>query len=249
VGANGQGPLWQRILANIQGSPFEDEWIQVAQLPRSTLANHPWTFSGTDAAELMSRIESSASPLSSYATRVGFMAMSHADDAFTFSPTQALAAQTDGVVLPRLVSGTAVRDYRISGENVTWFPYDREGTKSPAEVQSAAWRLLWPNRTELWHRSADEGNYREVGRNWWEWHQVPPDSGAHPWLIAYAVRCDAQPFRCSTMKSGRYSNSQHRSSYGFRRRHYRGRPPRRCSASFNSSTACFWLKQNSHGKG
>ena len=245
VGANGQGPLWQRILANIQGSPFEDEWIQVAQLPRSTLANHPWTFSGTDAAELMSRIESSASPLSSYATRVGFMAMSHADDAFTFSPTQALAAQTDGVVLPRLVSGTAVRDYRISGENVTWFPYDREGTKSPAEVQSAAWRLLWPNRTELWHRSADEGNYREVGRNWWEWHQVPPDSGAHPWLIAYAEVATHNHF---------VADNEVRV---FKQTAPIIRLPRSLpvdlifglAGALNSSSVCFWLKQRCKPKG
>ena len=47
-----QGKVWQSIISYIDKSNAQNEFVSVTDLPRETLAEHPWSIGGGGAAEL-----------------------------------------------------------------------------------------------------------------------------------------------------------------------------------------------------
>jgi len=239
------GLVWRSILQHVGEPGYEGRWVSVVDLERTVLAEHPWSLTGGGAEALRRRVEASGrGPLGSVAVRIGFMAMSHADQAFTFPEAEVNRLGLSAELFPRLVAGDQVRDFRALSGEVTWFPY-RSGRELPLEPHSAEGRLLWPLRTELGSRATFTGNYFSDGRSWWAWHQVPADRGACDMSITFAEVATHNHFVLD--RGGKVfkqtapviklpvgaSEADHLELLGV----------------LNSSTACFWLKQNCYPKG
>ena len=240
------GLVWCEITTHINDAAHNGTYVTITDLPRDALAHHPWSLSGGGAAGLFEILQSQASTtLGSVAMRIGFMAMSHADEEFTYPALILSQRPLRADLFPPLVPGDIVRDFRATPVDVTWFPY-RGHELEVVDLGSAEARLLWPLRSDLGFRATFGGlNYFEVGRPWYEWHQVPKDVDAHAWAISFAEVATHNHFVLD--RGGRVFKQT--------------APVIKLSASatesdhlslvaiLNTSTACFWLKQVSHNKG
>ncbi|MDN4479711.1 BREX-2 system adenine-specific DNA-methyltransferase PglX [Demequina muriae] len=227
--------VWTSIATNIDAPGYEDEWVSVADLDRDRLARHPWSLSGGGAPEISAALaEVDFSTLGQRATEIGVSAVLGADDAFELSSWS--EAESVGLVV-----GDAVRDFVASAEVRLW-PYDDR--LAPLESEPVT-RWLWRNR-----RTLENGIYfgqtkEERGLRWFE-YAILLRSKLHPPLsITFAFVATHNHFVLD--RGGRVFN--------------RSAPVIKLPADaseddhlallgvLNSSTACFWLKQNSYPKG
>lgn len=241
------GLVWRSIVDHLNLSSYEDQWISVADVARNSLATHPWSLSGGGADELLLSISrASADTLGSRTERIGVFGIMGLDDAMTLQAgvAERTGREADGVA--QLVLGDSVRDFRITGTMPTWFPYTGTHDLRPLADFPGWARALWPLRTELGNRATfTKGTYFSDGRPFYEWHQIPYDRNAHKWTICFAFVATHNHFVLD--RGGKVFN--------------RSAPivklPKDASedehlsllALLNSSTAGFWLRQNSHNKG
>jgi hypothetical protein len=241
-----EGHVWTSIVSHVDDVGWADEWINVVDLDRKVLATHPWVLRGGFAGQIQQLIERAPGKLGNQVRRIGFMAMSHADQAFTLTPDCVRRMRLSEQLWPPLVSGEVVRDYVINVKDRTYFPYKKFGEIQALLADSADGRWLWPLRTDLGNRATfGGGTYLSEGRLWYEWHQVPKDKGTSSLSIAFAFVATHNHFVLN--RGGKVfkqsapiiklphgaSEDEHLALLGV----------------LNSSTACFWLKQVSHGKG
>lgn len=241
-----KGLVWSAIMEHIGEPGFEDTYISVVDIRRQQLRSHPWSLSGGGAINLMQGIENSVhGTLNEETYRIGFQAMSHADEEFTRPRAWRVRNNCVDQLWPFLGVGTDVRDYQIECPDVTWFPY----SGGQLDVTPAASReslKLWAFRTTLESRATFGGQtYKSTGRVWYEWHQVPADTGASPFSITFAFVATHNHFVLD------------RGGKVFKQSAPVIKLPEGASVEdhlpllgvLNSSVACFWLKQNSHNKG
>lgn len=241
-----RGLVWREIIENFQKSGYEGLYVSVTDLSRTALARFPWSLSGGGADSVMTAVESAGSrKLGSLVYRIGFDGIIGSDDAFIL-PTRVVALRGDTAGYREFVTGDNVRDFTVSVDEAALFPYNADfDLVSLAELRGAAGRM-WSFRTMLWSRPTfTKRTYREEGRAWFEWHQLPKDPGAHRWSITLAFVATHNHYVLD--RGGRIHNKsapviklpegateeQHLELLGV----------------LNSSTACFWLKQVSHNKG
>jgi hypothetical protein len=242
-----KGRVWTSIVEHVDDTGWDDEWITVAHLDRQLLARHPWSLSGGGAVALLQAVEAACERrLGTVAKRIGVFGIMGADDAMMIGSGVLERDQLEVRATADLVVGDQVRDYRVLETNPTWFPY----TESHDLLQLAAFpgweRRLWPVRTELGNRATfGKGTYFSDGRPWFEWHQLPKDAAADRRTITFAFVTTHNHFTLD--RGGKVfkqsapviklpegaSEEEHLALLGM----------------LNSSTACFWLKQNSHNKG
>ncbi|MFF8816285.1 BREX-2 system adenine-specific DNA-methyltransferase PglX [Streptomyces pactum] len=243
----GYGPAWAAIVGQVNNPGSESDWVDVADVERSSLSRHPWSLQGGGASELLSRLEMASDRLEKYACRVGFFGDSHADEAFTLPSIGPLARKAELLLARESHRGDQVRDWSFTGSDLMVYPYG-EG-KQLLERSSLTQEFIlhfWPWRNELWKRSTfGGGTYLSSGREWYEWHQLPKDQDAHHLAIAFAEVASHNHF--TLVPAGRILN--------------RTAPVVKLEkaatkdlhvsilAALNSSVACFWLKQVCHCKG
>ncbi|MDG4752823.1 BREX-2 system adenine-specific DNA-methyltransferase PglX [Micromonospora sp. WMMD718] len=241
-----KGAVWTSIVSNIGKNEFENEYVSVTQLPRSTLVTHPWSLSGGGAGGLLELLNKAAGRLGERTYRIGVFGIQGSDDAMMVTPAYARAHRLELAYTGRLVVGDGVRDYSLAQTVPVWFPYDNEH-KLGLPLGCEAWmRHLWRSRTELGNRATfTKGTYFSDGRPWYEWHQLPKDRGASSLSIAFSFVATHNHFVLD--RGGKVfkqsapviklpegaTEDDHLALLGV----------------LNSSTACFWLKQNSHDKG
>ncbi|MFD3721541.1 BREX-2 system adenine-specific DNA-methyltransferase PglX [Streptomyces sp. NPDC058674] len=242
-----QGEVWLAIKGQIGSPGSESEWVSVEDIERAKYAEHPWSLSGGGAGALFEQVElMGQSRLNERAFRIGVFGIPGADDAM-IAPRAIFerAGMSDGSVR-RIVVGDEVRDWNEEEGLWALFPYSPQHERMlEAHLENAlAW--LWPSRTELGNRATfSKRTYFEEGRPWFEWHQLPKDEGAHKWGIILSFVATHNHFVLD--RGGRVfkqsapviklpvgaTEEQHLELLGV----------------LNSSTACFWLKQVSQGKG
>ncbi|WP_280274517.1 BREX-2 system adenine-specific DNA-methyltransferase PglX [Nocardia wallacei] len=245
VGSTGDGPVWQSLVNNVSNPGFEDNFINIVNLPRSTIAKHPLSLSGGGAADLVMLIEGNASErLGSKVARIGFFGIIGADDAFIVPKMMQGNSQAEG--FRPLSRGEEIRDYAISSRVSVFFPYT-EGHKPVAlDKFPATAKHMWPMRTELGNRTTfGGGTYFSEGRPWHEWHQLPEDVNTSNLAIAYAEVTSVNHFSINwegyalkqtapIVKLRKSANvDQHLGLLGI----------------LNTSVFCFWLKEKCKPKG
>jgi hypothetical protein len=238
--------VWTSIIRHVDDVGWDDNWITVVDLDRKVLATHPWTLRGGAAGQIQQLIETEPGKLGAKVNRIGFMAMSHADQAFTLPPDCVRRMSLTEDLWPFLVPGEVVRDYAVAPEDRTYFPYRRFAMLLDLAPDSPDGRWLWPLRTDLGNRATfGGGTYLGERRPWYEWHQVPKDKGTSSLSIAFAFVATHNHFVLD--RGGKVfkqsapviklpqsaSEDEHIALLGV----------------LNSSAACFWLKQVSHDKG
>ncbi|MDK1343794.1 BREX-2 system adenine-specific DNA-methyltransferase PglX [Streptomyces sp. 378] len=242
-----EGLVWQAIVEQIDKPGSVSQWVSVDDLDRARyFAKKPWilTDGGLELVEALATTR--VSTLKPSVARIGFYGDTHADDALTMPARTLRNRRAEQEFVKRIGVGDEVRDYELAGGNSVIHPYDsRRSLASLTSMPNIA-RLLWPSRTELGNRSTfSGGTYFRDGRSWWEWHQLPKDTDAHPWSLNFAfvathnhVVLDRSG--CAFTRTAPVIKLREGAS---EEEHVR------LLGLLNSSTAGFWLRQVSHDKG
>lgn len=237
-----KGFVWRSIAEHIEQAGYEDQYISVVDLPRTSLLHHPWSLSGGSSVALARHLKDIATrPLSHHIDSIGPGAVTGEDDVFV--TTEAIPQSWRRNVLPiRLfVEGERVRDYLITRPNSAIYPY-RDNAPIPGRSAIPA---LWPWRTLLQAGLAFGKVRAERGQEWWEYGMPSFPRLNAPLLIAFPFVATHNHFVLDrggkvfkqtapviTLGKGA-SEEDHIRLLGV----------------LNSSVACFWLKQNCFNKG
>lgn len=179
-----KGKVWSSIAAG-WNSLGENEYVSVAELARATFAKHPWSLGGGGAAELLTQLAAVAPTKLSELASVGGGGRSSADELFVRQLKDWRRNGVEDRFVRPLVLGEHIRDWALSSEYGAFFPY-AEGIKllTPSGPTLFA---MWPFRTLLGARIASgTTNYRQAGRNWFEWHRPMSEPYETPLSILYA---------------------------------------------------------------
>ena len=240
-----KGAVWSTIVEHVDMPGWEDSYISVTDLARKSLARHPVSLTGGGAAQLVERIElASQRELRSAVASVGYSGQTNADTVFLADKRAFYRRKVERQIIRQFVSGEIVRDFAIGDGPLSIFLYD-DSSLLDVNDWPGAYRWLWPFRTSNWARATFSKNtYREDGRTWWEWHQIALHRLQNPRSIAYpnvsthnhfSLDRDNRLFTpqapCCKLAT-EATDDEHFALLGV----------------LNSSTACFWLKQNSQSK-
>ena len=237
------GYVWTAISRQLDVPDSESEWISCHDIPRVSLSRHPWSLTGGGADQLKALIVGNAvSTLTQRADVIGFGAILGEDDAFSV-PTEAVRSSG----LPRrnrpMVEGDLVRNWSLGSRMTVIFPYSHEIRFQRDESMTKWW---WPLRTRLWTRTTfGNQSFREAGRHFGEYHQIPRERNTSPLSITFAFVATHNHFVLD--RGGKVfkqtapviklpseaSETDHMVLIGL----------------LNSSAACFWMKQTFHDKG
>ena len=216
-------------------------------VPRATFGKHPWSLGGGGVGELKESIECKAeSVLGGHASSIGFMCITKQDDVFAQPKRVLCTAECEPAQIRPFGVGEEVRDWGHTVREWVIFPYDQDTRTLPATQLPNTLRFMWPFKWVLWDRKVFGGqNYREAGKPWYEYGQIPPDRLRTPLSITYAFVATHNHFcldRGGTVfkqsapiikLKGDPTEAEYISIVGL----------------LNSSVGGFWLRQACHNKG
>lgn len=242
-----EGLVWRSIVENVNEPGQDDGWTSTEDIDRKLLAEYPWCLNGGGALQLSAFInKSSTRRLASMTKRAGFFGIIGEDEAMTLPPSVWRRLGLEKLICRQLVFGEDVRDFTIECNLWSLFPYDSDHAIKALGLFPRALATFWSFRTILGARHTFAGEtYIEAGRPWYAWHQLPIDVGTSPLALAWASVATHNHF------------SLDRDSLAFVQSAPVIKLPEGATEDehlallgvLNSSTACFWLKQNSHNKG
>ena len=238
-----EGKVWRAIAGHVDEPGYEDPWVSVIDVPRASLATHPWSLQGGSAPQAMATLDEKAhATLGSLNPDIGLSVKSGMDGAY-FAGIDVFRRRGCETEQVAVVIGEDVRDFSLINNLRTFFPYSADGTRrDPSE---AARRYLWPNRAHLTNQR-DFGKVKsERGLEWFEPSMFFARRYTAPLSIAFAFVATHNHFVLD--RGGKVFN--------------RSAPVIKLPAGateddhfallgvLNSSVACFWLKENSYPKG
>ncbi|GAA1228668.1 BREX-2 system adenine-specific DNA-methyltransferase PglX [Prauserella halophila] len=241
-----KGLVWSSIVNHVDDPGFENDWVTVANLDRSALNGHPWSLAGGGAVELSEAIQENASnALDSVIASAGITAVTGEDDFFMF-PTARDCDRIGWGLTTFLVEGEYVRDWDVdAGLQAAGWTYDEAFKVKPLEELGSLGRWLQMYKSVLDKRKRFGVPMVERGLAWYEWQELYLSKFRSELSIAFAFVATHNHFvldrggkvfkqSAPVMKLPEgASEDDHLELLGV----------------LNSSVACFWLKQNSHGKG
>ncbi|QCQ90492.1 BREX-2 system adenine-specific DNA-methyltransferase PglX [Rhodococcus sp. SGAir0479] len=237
-----KGKVWRSIVDHVDEPGFEDPWISVEDLNRDLLGKHPWSLSGGGAVETQRAIQdATTSVLNDHIEGpIGRAIRAGSDDAF-IRPRLGIRI-TPSDPFRELILGEEVRDWGARPANLIFYPY-RYGT-SEIDVQAPP-KSLWPYRRTLEERRTFQGNMADAGLKWWAYMQHTSSGYRTPLSICFANIGTHNHFELE--RGGRIFSSH---APVIKLREGTSEDDHlRLLGTLNSSTACFWLKQNSQSKG
>ncbi len=238
------GKVWTEIVAHIDQPGFSGEFVSVADCTREVFNHHPWSLGGGGAADLKSLLdERGQTILGDLVVSVGPGVILGEDEAFGAPSYSNRIRALPGALKRPLVEGQSVRDWSLVSLTSVLFPYN---DKIELLAHETILRWLWAFRAVLEARK-DFSNktYRECGRPYWEYHQIPVDRNRTSLSIVLANVATHNHFVFD--RGGKVFNrhspliklhpeateSDHLELLGL----------------LNSSTACFWMKQTLMDRG
>ena len=208
---------------------------------------HPWILEA-GGLELVEQIEGrSVERVASYTSRIGYFGDSHSDEVFLVPGIGKFRTKAHELFAWPFHSGQQVRNWSVSGSDMALIPYSNnmEPLKE-SELTDEFMIYAWPYRAELWSRINFNGKtYRNAGRSWWEWHQLPRDASAHKWSIAFTDLATHNHF---SLERDRVAFNRHAPIIKLKS-DVADEIHLGLLGVLNSSTACFWLKQVSQNRG
>ncbi len=239
-----KGKVWSSITQGWSQVRFEDDYVSVTELPRETLAKHPWSLGGSGVGELKTRLERHATSLLKDAIAViGRTNVVGHDDVWIWPEASLRRRGLRGIAVPFVV-GEAVRDWTLLDAPFAIYPYSEMGGPTLPESHPLL-AALWPWRTLLGQRTVFGKQMKEQGRPWWEHLEHYAERLRTPLSIAFAR--DATHNHFVLDRGGKAfkqtapviklpegsSEADHFALVGL----------------LSSSTACFWMKQVFQPKG
>lgn len=242
------GLVWSAIEKQVENPGSESDWVNVVDVPRSRLANHPWSLSGGGASDLLEKIERNArSTLKDVIEgRIGFASFPGADDVFFAEMGDLHRNRLEDAVVRPVILGDLVRDFEIRTGEVAVAPYGKTYELLEIDMRSGWARYLWRNRRVLQSITSFGGETRlQSGDPWWSWYRWNRKRYEVGRSIVFAEVATQNHFvldrggkvfkqTAPVIKlSTEAGEDAHLGLLG----------------ALNSSTACFWLRRMSHNKG
>ena len=239
-----RGQVWTAIVNQVDVSGSQSDFVSVADTSRSSFHKHPWSIGGGGAAELKEWLdERGENTLGSLVDCIGFGAILGEDEAFSAPPQSPQIRKLPIEFRRPLVEGELVRDWSLTWQVEGLFPYSKQiELLDNLTIQN----YLWPLRVVLGARlDFSKQTYAQCGRPYWEYHQIPVDRNQVPLSISlgevathnhFVLDRGGKVFKQTApvikLPAGA-GEDEHLALLGL----------------FNSSTACFWMKQVFHNKG
>ena len=236
------GAVWSSIAVHGSEFGFEDEYISVARISRSTLGKHPWSLGGGGAADLKELLEArSVTRLADVIDDVGFSIIVGEDEVF-LRPAGALRTR-DLPTIP-IVVGELVRDWSLSISEDILRPFDPETLETMAPLDLV--RELWPWRTTLENRVVSGSTtMKESNRQWYDVRRLSRDKHRTKMSIVFAFVATHNHFVLD--RGGKVFN---RTAPIVKLKEGATEGDHLALLAYlNSSTACFWMKQVMMDKG
>ena len=178
-----QGKVWQSVLKLIEKPGAENDYISSVDIDRKVFASHPWSLEGGGSSDAMQLIENAkAIAVSSVVDAVGPGSILGENDAFGVPRAR---EKVTNLPLPykTLIEGEGVRNWFSASDTTVVFPYNADILP---DASNEIIRYLWPLREGLYQRKAFSGlNYRESGREFYEYQQIPVKRNKSKFLIAF----------------------------------------------------------------
>jgi hypothetical protein len=240
-----RGLVWTEITTHITDASHNGTYVTVTDLPRDTLAHHPWSLSGGGAVEVVSAIEQAPRRLSDIENDIGRTTVVGEDDAWVYPASTPAVRLANRVPTRLFVIGEQVRDYEIAAETVVINPYGDTANSVPVDSGSASPKHLWPLRALLERRSVFGKSFKDRGLPWWVHLESYSSKLRTPLSITFAFVAThnhfvldrgGKVFKQSAPVIKLPADATEDDHLGL-------------LAILNTSTACFWLKQVSHDKG
>lgn len=239
-----KGNVWSAIIDQIDRPGSESEFISSADTERQKFYKHPWSIGGGGASELKLEIDQISEHLLQAKVRtIGFSLILGEDDAFLYPSTSPQLKIMPNAIRKRLISGDDVRDWSYVASQEVLFPYSNQVEL----VQSSdVLGFLWPLRAVLEGRK-DFGKqtYRDCGRPFWEYHQIPVDRNRAPLVITFS---DVSTHNHFSLVRGHYAYNRHSPLIHIKDDESEN-GHLELIGLLNSSVACFWMQQVFHCKG
>ncbi|MFC4035539.1 BREX-2 system adenine-specific DNA-methyltransferase PglX [Streptomyces polygonati] len=240
-----EGVVWRAIIEQSGRPGSESDWVSIEDAPAEGFAAHPWSVSGGGAGQLSAGIErDTASKLSQVAVSAGITSVTGEDDLYLL-PTNG-AARRLGVDRTRpMITGEAIRDYSVANTLEAIWVYGDDFETLSLSMVGTTQAILVAYRAAISQRKRFGVPMVDRGMAWHEWQELYPGKLRTPLSIAFAFVSTHNHFVLD--RGGKVFN--------------RSAPviklPEAASEDehlellgvLNSSTACFWLKQVSQGKG
>lgn len=241
-----QGKVWTSILDQIDRPGSQGEFVSVENLPRVSLAKHPWSMGGGGANELKEALEAGAAKkLAAVAESVGITSFTLEDDAY-IQPREVFPRV--GIVsadLRPMVMGDQLRDWAADLSNDAIFPYDADlAIREVIEGKPA--EFLWPFRTNLSNSKMFNGKTKvNDGLKWYEYGRLTTSKLRSALAITFAFVATHNHFFLD--RGGKVFNrtapviklpvntseADHLALIGL----------------LNGSSGCFWMKQSFQNRG
>ncbi|MDX3535033.1 BREX-2 system adenine-specific DNA-methyltransferase PglX [Streptomyces sp. MB09-01] len=237
------GLVWKAIVQQIDDPGSVSQWVSVDDLERGRyFGRQPWILADGGLEMVEQLKEAQAGQLASVRRVIGRYTHTGSDESY-FAPTgtwDRLGVSADNIV--PLISGDAVRDWNISAETESAFPY---GTDLRANLPSGLEQILWRHRSLLRERREPGGTHEEIGLTWYEWSRWHPERFSIPLGISFPFVATHNHFALD--RGGKVFNRHApviKLPEGTSEEEHL-----RILGVLNSSTAGFWLKMVSHDKG
>ncbi|GHJ17076.1 BREX-2 system adenine-specific DNA-methyltransferase PglX [Micromonospora sp. AKA38] len=243
-----EGNVWSAIEYQIDKPGSQSEWIEVLEVPRLELSKYPWSLGGSVATGVVARLEDSGRRLIDFVDgAIGVAAFSGCDDVFYLPRSWHRRFSTPSELMRSIVAGEDIRDWGAFGQWIALAPYDSSGElMSIGDVCNPWIRHIWAARQIIGATLDFSGKTRsQAGVPWWAWYRWIPARTKGSIAISFAkVATHNRAF----VNRDNHVTNQHVPTFALS---YGELPADEVGFEglLNSSTACFWLKQVSHGKG
>lgn len=229
-----KGLVWTSIAEHIFES-FENEFVSITDSPRRGLDHHPWSLTGGAAPALLQRLsDAKHRSLGLVAKEIGIVAVIGEEEAFE------VPRSTSEPTVP-MVLGEGIRDYSLTATPRFW-PYDKAFRVTPGALAS---RHMWPYRRLVSGYVMFGKTRAQRGMQWLEYGMLAKAKLETDLSITFAEVATHNHFVLD------------RGGKVFKQTAPVIKLPSEASEAdhlvllgvLNSSTVCFWLKQNCHNKG
>ncbi|WP_317150880.1 BREX-2 system adenine-specific DNA-methyltransferase PglX, partial [Mycobacterium sp. 29Ha] len=238
-----KGDVWVAVVEHVDQPGYQDQWISVVDLPRDNLSRHPWSLTGGSAVETLAKIEQSrVHRLSDFTKDIGMTYLTGEDDAYLIPPLSPLGSATKANSAPAVV-GDNVRDYSITPLYQGLMTQSWSG--DPEEIPRALQTHFWRYRSVLSHRLYFGQTPEQRGLRWYDPAMFFARRHSSNLSLVFPFVATHNHFVLD--RGGRLFNrtapiiklpvEAHVDDY------------LELLGVLNSSSACFWLKQNCFNKG
>jgi len=230
-----RGLVWSEIVNNVEADDFDGAYVSATRLPRRSLDFHPWSLVGGAAPALLEAVEGASNMrLEELVSEIGIVAVIGEEDAFEVPP------HTDDPTV-QMVIGEAIRDFALTGTPRFW-PYD---SNLKVTREALASKHMWPSRRVVSGYRMFGKTRADRGMQWVEYGMLARPKLQIPRTITFAEVATHNHFVLD------------RGGKVFKQTAPVIKLPKEATEDdhlallgvLNSSTACFWLKQNCHNKG